>query len=68
MNTIARQQTRALWTVPLGDLTTSTLVCVLLQAWHTGTVHRSLISRGACLEDVRRELLRREVLGVGVRP
>jgi hypothetical protein len=67
MNTIARQ-TRSLWPVPLGDLGTPALVRALLHAWHTSTVDPELLSRGAGVEDVRRELRRREVLGVGVRP
>jgi hypothetical protein len=51
---------------PLGDLSTKGLTRLLFDCWLIGGLPEALTSRGASLNDIRRELRRRESLGVGV--
>ncbi len=51
---------------PLGDLSTRRLVALVLMAERNGHVAHALKARGASINDARRELRRREVVGVGV--
>ncbi|MDP9355365.1 MAG: hypothetical protein M3R02_08810 [Chloroflexota bacterium] len=53
---------------PLGDLSTRRLVALVLMGQRSGHVAHTLKVRGASIDDARRELRRREVAGVGVRP
>jgi hypothetical protein len=66
MHTLSRSEL-ALRPVPLGDLNALALVRILLHAWRTGQEHPELRSPRGTLQDVRRELHRREALGVGMR-
>ncbi len=52
---------------PLGDLATRRLVTLVLMGQRSGHVAHALRIRGASIDDARRELRRRETLGVGVR-
>ncbi len=52
---------------PLGDLATRRLVTLVLMGQRSGHVTQALNVRGASMDDARRELRRREYLGVGVR-
>ncbi len=51
---------------PLGDLSTKRLVRLALMAQADGHLPVALRGRGASVNDVRRELVRRETAGAGV--
>ncbi len=53
---------------PLGDLSTRRIVRLVLMAQAGSHLPTALRVRGASLDDVRRELMRRQVTGAGVRP
>jgi hypothetical protein len=51
---------------PLGDMPTKTLPQLLVNYWMMGALPECLTTRGASLNDVRRETRQRETRGVGV--
>ena len=52
---------------PLGDLTTKALTLLMTAAWQGQPAPLHFRVRGASLEDIRRELVRRETCGTVLR-